>query len=853
MQNQEFLKDFIEEAVSHLDSLEMGLVQMGEGSEDPEILNTIFRAVHSIKGTAGFFALKNIVALAHAMENIFGELKKSVFVADQSLIDRLLAATDILRAMIMDVETSDGLDISDVLAQLSEQQGEREIAVPPQAARDDESAGLEGPPAPSEEEAKKQPENPKDTIRVPVSLLNDLLNLVGEMVLGRNQLLRTLRSYRKAVPGLSAVLQNIDGTTSELQDKIMQARMQPVSKVFDKFPRMIRELSKELGKDIDLQMEGTGVELDKSLIEALADPLNHLIRNAADHGIERPDERERAGKPKTGTISLKASHVGDHVTIDVADDGAGIRVDKIADKAVQQGLLSRMEAAELSESELLNYVFHPGLSSAEKVTNISGRGIGMDVVKTNIEKIGGAVEIRTAQGKGTVFHLTLPLTLAIIPSLIVETGGYKFALPQVNLQEMLRIKPNNPDKRFERLKNSWVLRLRGKLIPVVQLADVLGIREDSFDPEDKVSHVLVLKSGTKRYGLAVDVIHDREEILVKSLPRFFNRSACYSGVTIMGDGKTALILDPEGIAGKANLRFYEETEQTAVQKAESMDERQNLLLFGCSGPETLGIDLSFVVRVEKIDASQIEKVGDKEFIQFRGDALRIIRPEQYLPLRRVQTDVQNLYVIIPKLVKHPIGLLIEKIHDTLVTDVRYTGEEVKAKGLIGQTIIGGTLVQLVHIYELLEMAAPEYYPPLPYANKSKGTVLLVEDTPYFARMVGNFLESDYYETLLAANVKEAWSILQERPIDAVLCDAQMLHPHGAQLAKRIRADARLQAMPVIALASAAGSRMTQETMEAGFDDVALKLDKDRLLETIRELLRGRRELHEGKGADLLSM
>ncbi|SEB52621.1 chemotaxis protein CheW [Paenibacillus sp. GP183] len=851
MQNREFITDFVEESIGHLDSLEMGLVQIGEGSMDPKIMDTIFRAVHSIKGTAGFFSLKNVVALAHIMESRLGEMKHNQAPVHGKLIDRLLRASDLLKAMIMDVETSDDQDIASMLSELSDHPDDQEAAEKELDIREIneiievKEVKPEVLPAsnlPILKEVKKlQKVHTDDTLRVQVSLLNDLLDMAGEMVLVRNQMLRILQSYRKTIPNLNSVLQHIDTTTTELQEKIMQTRMQPVSKVFNKFPRIIRELSKELGKEIELYMEGTEVELDKSLIEALTDPLNHLVRNAIDHGIEEQHMREKLGKSQTGIIMLKAYHEGDHVTIDVTDDGAGIQVDKIEKKAIQRGLLTSAEASEMSDRELMKFLFHPGFSTANELTNISGRGIGMDVVKTNIEKIGGYVEIMTIPGKGSTFRLTLPLTLAIIPSLVVEVEGNKFALPQVNLQEMLRIKQNDPTRKLEKIRDSWVLRLRGKLLPIVHLADVLGIRSDSFDKLSEVYRVLVLKTGSKRFGLAVDIIHDREEILVKSLPRFFHQSSCYFGVTIMGDGKSAMILDPEGIAEKVKLRFHEETALESVIATEKIDEQQNLLLFSCSGPEILCVDLSFVVRVEKIDSSQIEQIGQKEYIQFRGDALRIIRPEQYLPINSVENNKQKLYIIIPKIAKQPIGILIEQVHDTIVTSIQFTSEEIKAKGLIGSTILNNRLVQLINMYELFEMAVPEHYPWKESKKKPEKTVLLVEDTPFYTKTIENYLISANYSILKAANGKEAWRILQEEQIDAVLCDTQMPIMDGFELVKRIRSDKRLKVIPVIALTTIATNQYLQDNMDAGFDDFVAKLDKYRLLEQLQNVLQTRRK------------
>lgn len=988
VQNSEFIKDFVEEATGHVEGVEAGLLKMEGGEGGADIIHGIFRNVHSIKGTAGFFGLKKIVSLSHAMENLFGEIRNGSLLIDNKMIDILLSANDTLKAMISDVENSEETDISKHLANISAFMSDLEeeitvvetpvevpvspggnervlfpagagenllgkikqghglfqievfppgnhnelieniksignfigywtssgltsspdgregsfrllftsvlerslvalaldlpeekvselgdpaaivinendlpqketavgLAVPAPIESDntdivDEMPGNLQPeflPAAGEiddEAPKYQSAGAEDTIRVHISLLNDLLDLASEMVLGRNQLLRTLEARRKEITGLNAVLQNIDNITTELQEKIMQTRMQPIAKVFKKFPRIIRELSRKMKKDIELKMEGTEVELDKSIIEALGDPLTHLVRNAVDHGIEKPDAREKKGKPRTGTIRLSAYHEGGHVNINIADNGIGINVENVKLKALEKGLISPAEAPLMGERELLAMLFHPGFSTAEKITDFSGRGVGMDVVKTNIEKLGGTIEIMTNPGQGTNIRLTLPLTLAIISSLIVEVEGQKFALPQVNLQGMVRIKPGDTSRTIEKIRNSEVLRLRGGLLPIVHLEDVLGIKKSLL--KNQVIQVLIIKSGSKRYGLVVDNIHDGEEILVKPVPRYFSNCQCYSGVTIMGDGRIAMILDPEGIASRAGLRFTDEiTELTArdnTYPGEGMAERQNLLLFQCSGPETFSIDLSMVARVEKIAASQIEKIGDKEFIQFRGEALRVIRPENYLPVNRENKNTQKYHVIIPKLVRYPIGILIEKIHDTIETKIEFNRDDIKAKGLVGSAILDNRIVLFINIYELFEMVAPDIYQikEYPRPSEKKRTILVVEDTPFFAKTEKKYLESAGYQVVSAVNGKEAWELLQEKDVDAVVSDIEMPVMDGLELVKRIRGDGKLGGLPVVAVTSRTDDRSIRRGLDAGFDFYEFKLDRERLLEKVKLALEKR--------------
>lgn len=1016
LQNLEFIQGFIEEARVHVDVVEAELLKMDVKAVDSESINNIFRAVHSVKGTAGFFNLTGIVELSHSMENIFGEFRAGKKQINEGMVDILLSANDCLKSMVENVMESENTDISGIKGRLSdifssgraEPQGKKEVAagINTESLKDvtisdaqkdklnddikhgsslysvrlelngdlldkglnpvqfsgsirtigsiikcsadfngiygeaavaediiftymltsvlekdlladalnipqecitrvdwdiqasdavvsahedrDASAGVEEPAHSQDVKAgepgieKNRSISVEDSVRVHVTLLNNLLNLASEMVLGRNQLLRAMENHRKAISGIEPILQNIDHITTEMQEKIMQTRMQPIANVFNKFPRIIRELSKKLGKEVELRLEGVDVELDKSIIEALGDPLTHLARNAADHGLELPADREKAGKSRTGTIVMKAYHEGGYVNIDVVDDGKGIDIEVIKKKALEKDLINKADAPSMSEQEVLQLLFKPGFSTAEKVTDVSGRGVGMDVVKTNIEKLGGSIEIFTLPGKGTTFRLLLPLTLAIISSLIVEVENQKFALPQVNLQEIVRIKPGDASRRIEYINNAEVLRLRGRLLPIVHLADVIGIKRSYVDPktgevmeerrktlfdsrravnsgfdpgtatvvnsrkEDytNILRILVIKIGSRRLGIAVNAIHESEEILVKPLPVHIKNCKCYSGVTILGDGKTVMILDPGGIIEKANLRFLEGQDEKKLSElsdeVERVREQQNLILFKCSGPETLAIDLSMVSRVEEISPEMIEKIGDREYIKFRGDTLRVIRPEDFLPINRQQTSRNKMYVIIPKLVNRKIGILIEAIHDTIQSSIHLKQDDICTKGLIGSTILSDRIVLLVNIYELFEKADPEYFSVKSSVKSGERiTILIAEDTPFFLTLEKNYLEGAGFQVMTAQNGKEALEVLQNNTIDAVVSDINMPVMDGLELVRRIRGDSRLAGLPVIALTSLTGESQKKCGLEAGFDAYEFKLDRVRLLEILEQAIKKR--------------
>jgi len=600
-----------------------------------------------------------------------------------------------------------------------------------------------------------------------------------------------------------------------------------------------------------------------------------------------PADREKLGKSRTGTVKLKAYHEGGYVNIDVIDDGKGIDVEVLKKKALEKGFVGKSDLVAMGEQDVLKLLFKPGFSTAEKVTDISGRGVGMDVVKTNIEKLGGTIEIFTVPHAGTTFRLLLPLTLAIIPSLIVEAETLKFALPQVNLQEIVRIKANDPTRKIEYINNSEVLRLRGRFLPIIHLAEVLRLNRTYIDnitgerkpenrkmlfnnrrvnsdvlvPKDQdmnkgndqrkpgmsnIVRILVIKIGSRRLGLAVDAIHGSEEILVKTLPVYVKECKCYSGVTILGDGKTSMILDPSGIIEKANLHFYDSQDENQISKEveerESIREHQNILLFKCSGPETLALDMSMVSRVEEIKVEEIEKIGDKEYIKFRGNALRVIRPEDFLPISKETNQKKKLFVIIPKLVNHPMGILIEKIQDTVQTGINIRQDDnITAKGLIGSTILGNKIVLLVNVYELFEIANPEQYKVIPIIKKGeKLKILLVEDTPFFQKLEKSYLEEAGYTVLLAQDGKEAMEILEIEKVDAVVSDINMPIMNGLELVRRIRANASIAMLPVIAITSLTGESQIKEGLAAGFDSYEFKLDRQKLLEILDQAIHKRR-------------
>ena len=594
--------------------MEQCLTELEDRPQDTELLAAIFRSVHTIKGTTGFLGYSRLESLSHAGENLLGLLRDGKLAANAEIISALLELMDGLRGILQSIEAT-----GDEGAGGDESMIERLLALAETTPSPSEPSGsaLPGPTLPGRQEADEgraaaQSGAADSTLRVDIALLNRMMNLVGELVLTRNQILQA----NSADAEFSPLARRLDMVTADLREAVMKARMQPVSHVFSKFPRLVRDLSQQLDKRVRLVLEGQATELDKSLLEAIKDPLTHSVRNSIDHGIEAPLLREAAGKSPEGVLKLSARHEGSHVIVEVTDDGGGIRVERIRDKAIERRLITAQKAAQLSERELLQLIFLPGFSTAEKVTNVSGRGVGMDVVRTNVERIGGKVELDSRPGVGTTLRLRIPLTLAIIPALIVRSRGQDFALPQGSLIELVRLSSEQAAAQIEWMENAPLYRLRGRLLPLVFLHRLL----DQADDAEEVAgcYIAVLNADGRRYGLVVDGLADPEEIVVKPLSSVFKSIGLFSGATVMGNGEMALILDPGAIAARAGVGLSAEEEATDTQLS-GMSAADYLLVE--TGSESAALPLEDILRIERIPRAQIERVGQTPVLRFEGTLL----------------------------------------------------------------------------------------------------------------------------------------------------------------------------------------------------------------------------------------
>ena len=633
----ELTKEFIAESQEGLDRMERCLTELEMRPDDSGLLGEIFRAVHTIKGTTGFLGFDRLEKLAHAGEHLLGSLRDGRLAVNSDLISGLLRLMDGLRAILVLIEetgsegTRAGDEDGELIAELAMLNGQTPSELPeieaPQIALVDAAGKAEGavPSAPSGGAASAlQPTvvtekaSADKTLRIDVDVLNRMMNLVGELVLTRNQM---LQSGMEAA-NFPELARRLDSVTADLRETVMQARMQPVGNLFGKFPRMVRDLARTCGREVRVEFSGQETGLDKSLLEAIKDPLTHAVRNAVDHGIESPADRVLAGKSAEGCLRLKAFHQSGSVVIEIEDDGAGIPIERVLQKAIERNLVTAEDAAGMSEREALQLIFLPGFSTAAAVTTISGRGVGMDVVRANVEKVGGSVEVESRRGVGTTLRLRVPLTLAIVPSLVVKSGGQAFALPQSTLVELVDIPEREFAQVVQRIGSSELYRLRERLLPMVWLDRLLGLEADNPD-QSKGHYLAVLEAEGCRYGLVVDDLMSPEEIVVKPLSPVLREIGLFSGATVLGNGSLALILDIGATAARAGVKPIEEevggigAGEAAVHEATG----SSFLIFEDRVRERTALPLDVVERIESVPLGQIEYAGGRALLQYRGELL----------------------------------------------------------------------------------------------------------------------------------------------------------------------------------------------------------------------------------------
>jgi two-component system, chemotaxis family, sensor kinase CheA len=835
----DLLNDFLVETSEHIEAAGEQLVLFERDPSDHEAIIRIFRLFHTIKGTCGFLGLPRLEHLTHVTESLISKLRNGAAATAES-VSLTLAAVDrvksILAALAETGKEPEG-DDEDLIVALQTHTG----ATPAPSTEDGSASGqnISGQDVPEPARATAKPEagrpNPKpeirvpmharpETIRVSVGALERIMLLVSELVLTRNQLLEITRRQDDAL--IKTPLQRLSSLTTDLQDAVMRARMQSVGRLFASLPRLVRELAGELKKKLHLVTEGAETELDRQLVELIRDPLTHLLRNCADHGIEPPAERLALGKSEEGTIRVTATHEAGYITIDVSDDGRGLDLRKIRDKAIAKGLVSAGEAKNLSDDDIGRFIFAPDFSTATSLTNISGRGVGMDIVRDNIESIGGAISLTTVSGKGTRFTLKIPLTLAITPALIVEASGHRFALPQHSVVEAVGLGEVGAHT-LEDFQGSLVLRLREEILPVVALSAILQINPNA---QASGELVIVMRVNNRAFGVLVDAVTDVQEIVVKPLGSSLSELEVFSGHTILGDGSVVLILDPTGIAGRMGFeRTSDYTVSRAVESFTPPDETTRFVLFR-AGPGVLkALPLSLIVRIESIPATDIRKSDGLMIVQHQARLMPLV------PLySAAETQLQAINpVLVLGIGGESMGLLIEQIID--VVEARLTIEIASASpGIIGTAEIRGEIAEVLDATHFMQIARPNAY--------SRGVahqfhVLLVDDKPFFRDMLAPLIIAAGYRVNTAASAAEALAIFEKGGhFDAVVTDTDMPQMSGYELARRLTREPRHRDLPIIALAAHAAPSVLQAARESGMYGAVGKFDRPALMKMLGEVL-----------------
>ncbi|GJL84299.1 MAG: ATPase [Micavibrio sp.] len=918
----DLIGEFLTETNEFLESLDQDLLGLEQDPNDKELLGNIFRLVHTIKGTCGFLGLPRLETVAHRAENVLGRFRDGDLEVTPEYVSLIFESLDVIKFIVGSLEETgsepEGRDdalIAKLDAVFEGEDAPPPIAPPPieeeklKKTEEEESipgmateAELEAafaaaevlpldqqdsipnkevqaePPAAEEqktEAVKKDTPMTTQTLRVSVDVLEDLMTMVSEMVLTRNQLLQILRAHTES--DFTAPLQRLNHVVSELQEGVMKTRMQPIGNAWSKLPRIIRDLSIELGKKIDLEMRGQDTELDRQVLELIKDPLTHMVRNSGDHGIEVPADRVAAGKPETGKVLLHAFHEGGHIIIEISDDGKGLPLDKIKAKIISNGLATEAELKEMSSQQIQQYIFHAGLSTAEKVTSVSGRGVGMDVVRTNIEKIGGSIELKSTEGKGSTFTIKIPLTLAIVSALIVESAGQRFAIPQLSVRELVMTSEHG-DNKIEMIKGTPVFRLRDRLLPLVSLDELLKLQRDdvpisehleSIDVQEpelgaeesqksaeaenhsesddaaqkqplQNQYVIVTETGAYDFGIIVDRVYDTEEIVVKPVPTILRDIDLFSGNTILGDGSVIMILDPNGVARVAGEIDSAEADDSAIEDAAhigSSQQKTSLLLFSIGGTTPKAVPLSLVARLENVKISDIEHSSGQMMVQYRGSLMPLIPFDSSVKMN----DVEEKPVLVFSDQDRSMGLIVDEIIDITEEhiDVQLSSTQ---QGLLGSAIINEKATDVVDVMHFLNTTHDNWFKndgdeSYGSAGGGKKRLLLVDDSPFFRNMLAPILGIAGYEVTTLDNAKTALKMCEDgAQFDVIVSDIEMPEMDGFEFAEKVKADSSWQNTPMIALTSHATPEDMDRGVQVGFTKHIAKFDKDTLLTALSHTL-----------------
>jgi two-component system, chemotaxis family, sensor kinase CheA len=851
----DLLREFLTETNESLDRVDAELVRFEQEANNGKILGNIFRLVHTIKGTCGFLSLPRLEALTHAAEGLMSQFRDGLPVTTEA-VTLVLSTIDRIKSILDAIETSeceppgDDLDLikalnragaaASVMPLSSADGGFERPSMTVHGETADAQAVAHQPTAEKSPREKLAAERLDDergdrlashSIRVHVETLDHLMNTVSELVLTRNQLLEIVRRHEDS--DFKVPLQRLSNVTAELQEGVMKTRMQPIGNAWQKLPRIVRDVAAELGKEIELDVHGADTELDRQVLELIKDPLTHLVRNCADHGIESPAERRAAGKPPKGVIRLSACHQGGHIIIDIADDGRGLDLPRIRAKALEQGLAGESDIAAKSDAEVGNFIFMPGFSTAATITSISGRGVGMDVVRANIEQIGGTVDLKSVRGAGTAFTIKIPLTLAIASALIVEAGAERFAIPQLSVLELVRVATGG-EHRIEHIKDTPVLRLRNKLLPLIGLKAMLQLGRGD---EDR-GFVVVSQVGSQIFGIVVDGVFHTEEIVIKPLSSKLRHLTVFSGTTILGDGTVIMIIDPNGMT-QALGRVAPQAETIAAEVAEAaaQDELTPLLVFRAGSQQPKAVLLSLVARLEEIDCQRIETSDGQCLVQYR---------DQLMPLVRIDQGRLKQDGAVPVLVfadsGRRMGLIVDEIIDIVEErlDIAVASER---PGLVGYAVVKGNATEILDVAHFLPQAYADWFrrrdsqPP-----SSTRRIMLVDDSAFFRDMLAPLIKAAGYQVTSIASAPEALAAIRSGArVDVVVTDVEMPGMDGFELAAALRHDPATEGLPVIALSAMVSADAIERGRRVGFHDFVAKFDRAGLIAAIKEQTE---ELHQ---------
>jgi two-component system chemotaxis sensor kinase CheA len=888
----ELLREFLTETNESLDTVDVELVRFEQNPNNARILGNIFRLVHTIKGTCGFLGLPRLEALAHAAETLMGKFRDGMPVTGDA-VSLILTTIDRIKEILGELERAqqeppgadpeligklehmalavDGagragafresareapgslvdpaLERSLRSGEVSLEELERafretpvEIDPAPRAAAEcakPESEGADSAAAAhkgardhkgDDENGHRNSKVAHQTLRVRVETLEHLMTMVSELVLTRNQLLEIVRRHQDSE--FNTPLQRLSNVTAELQEGVMKTRMQPIGNAWQKLPRVVRDLASELGKDIELQMFGADTELDRQVLELIKDPLTHMVRNSADHGLETTAERRAVGKPDKGTIRLSAYHEGGHIIIEIADDGRGLTSERIKAKAIANGLALEADIENMTEAQIHKFIFTPGFSTAAQITSVSGRGVGMDVVKTNIDQIGGTIDVKSVPGEGSSFTIKIPLTLAIVSALIVEESGDRFAIPQLSVIELVRSHAKS-EHRIERIKDTPVLRLRNRLLPLVDLGTLLGIRRESPGGAEN-GFIVVTQVGNQRFGIVVDGVFHTEEIVVKPMSSKLRHIGMFSGNTILGDGSVIMIIDPNGIAetiGTSSADAHD-AEDAEAQGRAAADQTVSFLVFRAGSQQLKAVPLSLVTRLEEIDCKRIELSNGRHLVQYRGHLMPLVCVNDESRVR--SEGVQPMLVFSDA--GRSMGLVVDEIVD-IVQDRLAIEVASDTAGVIGSAVIKGKATEIIDVGHFLPLAFQDWFRRKELqARAATQSLLLVDDSAFFRGMLPPVLQVAGYEVVTAASAEDALTLLKSgQRFDVIVSDIEMPGMNGLQFAQAVHADPRTARTPMIALSSHAAPALMEPVRQAGFRDFVAKFDRPGLIAALKEV------------------